>query len=99
MDLVAKYPGHMLAPHAQFWITEAYYIDRDGHHALAEYASLLRRWPRSPRGPDALLRVGQCQARLGAPAAARATWQRLVREYPRSAAAGRARALLGGATR
>lgn len=99
MDLVAAHPGHMLAPHAQFWIGEAYYIDRDCHHALAEYEVLLRRWPRSPRVPDALLRIGQCQARLGAPAAARVTWQRLVRAHPRSAAAVQARGLLGAAVR
>jgi TolA-binding protein len=49
--------------------------------------------------PDALLRIGQCQAGLGAPAAARATWQRLVRAHPRSAGAVQARGLLGAAAR
>jgi len=50
--------------------------------------------PGSPKVPDALLKVGLCQRNLRDEARARQTWQRLLRDFPRSEAAVKARAFL-----
>jgi tol-pal system protein YbgF len=94
MDFVAKYPRHSLAPRAQYWIGEAYYIQRDYPQALIEFNRVLEMAPTAPSAADALLRIGMCHANLREPAPAAAAWQRIMREHPRSDAAGRARSFL-----
>ena len=94
MDFVARYPKHSLAPRAQYWIGEAYYIQRDYPQALIEFNRVLEMAPMAPSAADALLRIGMCHANLREPAPAAAAWQRVMREHPRSDAAGRARSFL-----
>ena len=94
LDFLARYPKHALAPNAQFWIGEAYYAERDWRQALAEFEKVIDQAPASVKTPDALLKVGLCYMNLKEAARARQVWQMLVREYPESEAAGRARGLL-----
>ena len=94
MDFVAKYPTHPLAPHAHYWIGEAYYVQRDYRHALVEFRRVVEMAPGAPRVGDALVRMGMCHATLREPSAAAELWQRVVREYPRSEAAGKATSFL-----
>jgi tol-pal system protein YbgF len=94
LDFIAKYPKHPLAPSAQYWIGEAYYVQRDCPQALIEFNRVLQMAPTAPAAADALLRIGMCHASLRESAPAAAAWQRIVREYPRSDAAGKARSFL-----
>jgi tol-pal system protein YbgF len=94
MDLIAKYPGHPLAPAAQFWIGEAYYVHRDDRHALVEFQRVIEMAPVSRAAADALLRIGLVHTNLRENSRAQQAWQRVVRDYPASEAAGKARALL-----
>jgi tol-pal system protein YbgF len=97
MDFVAKYPKHGLLPRAQYWIGEAYYVQRDYPQALREFKRVLEMDPGALAASDAWLRIGMCHASLHQPAPATAAWQRVVREYPRSEAAGKARSFLRAA--
>jgi tol-pal system protein YbgF len=94
LDFIAKYPKHALAPRAQYWIGEAYYIQRDYPQALIEFNRVLDMALTAPSAADALLRIGMCHASLREPAPAAAAWQRITREYPRSEAAAKARSFL-----
>jgi len=94
LDFIARHPAHALAPHAQYWIGEAYFVQRDYRHAVVEFRRVLEMAPASPRAADALLRIGMCHATLGESAPAVAAWQRVARDYPRSHAAGTAHGLL-----
>jgi tol-pal system protein YbgF len=94
MDFIVKYPKHSLAPRAQYWIGEAYYIQRDYPQALIEFNRVLQMAPTAASAADALLRIGMCHANLREPAPAAAAWQRVMREHPRSEAAGKARSFL-----
>ena len=94
MDFIAKYPKHSLAPSAQYWIGEAYYVQRDYPQALIEFHRVLQMAPTAPASADALLRIGMCHANLRESAPAAAAWQRVVHDYPRSEAAGKARSFL-----
>jgi tol-pal system protein YbgF len=92
-DFVARYPKHPLVSSAQFWIGEAYYLQRDYRQAIAELQKTAD-VPASPKAPDALLRIGMSYAALRDASNAQQAWRRLVRDYPETEAATRARALL-----
>jgi TolA-binding protein len=61
-----------------------------------EFQRVVDAYPKSPRAPDALLRIAACHERLVDGARARATRERVVREHPGTEAATRARSLLAG---
>jgi len=93
-DFIARYPKHPLAARAQLWIGQAYFRQRDYRQALIEYRKAVDAASDPTAAADAWLRIGQAYAALRERPAAAAAWQRVVREYPESEAAGRARALL-----
>jgi len=92
LDFIKKYPTHELVANAQYWIGEAYYVQRDYSQALVEFQRVVA----LARGkvPDALVKIGLCYWSLHETTRARATWQQLVREHPSASPAGIGRALL-----
>jgi len=96
LDFIAKYPKHPLVANAQYWIGEAYYVQHDFRQAQAEFQKVLDVAPGSAKAADALLKIGYCQLHLRDTSRARATWQRVVQEFPKSEAATKARSLLAG---
>ena len=92
IDFIGTYPKHALAANAQYWIGEAYHVQRDYRQALVEFQKVLEM--RSGKIPDALLKIGLCHWTLRDPRRARAAWQRVVRDYPSTESARLARALL-----
>lgn len=94
-DFISKYPNHPLAVRAQLWIGDAYFKQRDFRQALLEYRKAVdAATPDSPVTADAWLKVGQAYASLRERPAATAAWQRVMREYPDTEAAGQARSFL-----
>lgn len=94
LDIVTKHPGHVLAPTAQYWIGEAYYVQHDYRQALVEFQKVVA-WP-STSSPiaDALVKIGLCYGALREGAHAQEVWRRVIREFPGSPAAAHARTLL-----
>jgi tol-pal system protein YbgF len=94
LDFMAKYPGHPLVANAQYWIGEAYYVQRDYRQAMAEFHKVARIAPASAKAADAYLKIGLCQRNLRDEPQARQTWQRVVHDFPQSEAAEKARVFL-----
>jgi tol-pal system protein YbgF len=96
LDFLARYPKHPLAANAQYWIGEAYYVQRDYRQALAEFQKVLDMPGRGAGGKaaDALLMMGLCYTNLREPGRAQQAWERVIREHPDTGAAARARSLL-----
>jgi len=94
MDFIARYPAHPEAPMAQSWIGEAYYEQRDYRQAIIELERVVTMAPTSFVAADALLKIGLAHTMLRENSRAQQAWRRLVREYPGSESAGKARALL-----
>jgi tol-pal system protein YbgF len=94
LDFIAKYPRHPLVANAQYWIGEAYYVQRDFRQAMLEFQKVPATAPGSAKAGDALLKIGLCQRQLRDEPHARQTWQRVVREFPKSEAAVKARTFL-----
>ena len=93
-EFADKHPGHPLAPSAEFWIGEAYFRSRDFEQAAQKYQKAIDLAPTGERAPDALLRLGLALRSLHREDRARDVWARLLRDFPDSEAALRARVVL-----
>jgi tol-pal system protein YbgF len=85
--LAAAYPQGQLADNTQYWLGEAYYVQRDWNNAAAAFERVLSAFPNSRKAPDALLKLGYTQAEQKRLDAARATLQDVTTRYPGSDAA------------
>lgn len=99
VELLDQFSDHQLAESAQHLLGESYYALQEFELALGEYLGLLERFPKGVKAPDALLRVGLCYRALGDVGEARSTWERLIRDHPRSAEAKRAKSFLAEGSR
>ena len=86
-SLLEKWPRGRYADNALYWSGEAYYVKRDYRSALGAFQAVLQRFPSSPKGPDAMLKVGLSQIELNQQTEGRATLQKLIDAYPQSSAA------------
>jgi tol-pal system protein YbgF len=97
-DFLAKHRLHALAASAQFWIGEAYFAVRDYQHAAVEYRKVLDLGPQTETASDALFKLGLAYWSLRQPDRAREVWTQLVRDFPQSGAAQKARSALRDAS-
>jgi len=85
---INTYPAGVYADNAQYWLGEAYYVQRDYDNALAEFDKVLKNYPRSAKVPDALLKMGYIQSDKANWKQANELLGRLVKDYPDSTSAG-----------
>jgi len=88
---LAEYPAGRYADNAQYWLGEAYYVTRRFEPALAEFRTLVDRFPESSKLTHALLKIGYIQDELGQREAAERTLEALVADHPQTTAARLAR--------
>ncbi len=81
---IVKYPRHSYASNAQYWLGEAYYVQKDYQRALVEFRATIETYPRGNKVPDALLKVGYCYAALGQADRAKSVLEQVVNLYPKS---------------
>lgn len=94
LDVVTKHPSHTLAPSAQYWIGESYYLQHDYRQALIEFQRVLDWGPTGSKIPETLVKVGLCYSHLREGLRAQEAWRRVLREFPESPSADQARTLL-----
>jgi len=81
-DFLGNYPQSTLADSAQYWLGEAYYVNRDYDSAGGAFRSLLKKWPDSRKAPDALLKLGYAQFAQKQYPAAKTTLTEVTKKYP-----------------
>lgn len=86
---LVKYPDHPMADNAMFWRGDSYFSLGDFGHAEQELAGALARFPQGIKAPDTLLKLGMTEDKLGQPDKARAYYDKLQKEFPKSDAARR----------
>ncbi|SVB87477.1 uncharacterized protein METZ01_LOCUS240331, partial [marine metagenome] len=64
-DFLSMFPQSQLRGNAQYWLAETYYSTRQFEQALTEFQIVLSNYPRSPKIPDAMLKVGYSNYELG----------------------------------
>jgi tol-pal system protein YbgF len=90
LEFVRIYPTHPLVPDAIYYIGETFEATAPDS-ALVRYQEVLSRFPQSARAPTALYKIGLIAEQRKDLATARATYQRVLQEYPRSEVADLAR--------
>jgi len=86
-DFLASYPDSEYADKAQFWLGEAFYVNRLFEQALVEYNVLLQNYPDSRKLAQAQLKAGFCQLELGQIEPAKQQLEDLIQHYPGTTAA------------
>ncbi|MBO4369163.1 MAG: tol-pal system protein YbgF [Desulfovibrio sp.] len=90
-EFLSKYPNGKYAPNAEFWLGECYYSQGKYKEALNQYSQVNAKYPKHHKNADALLKSSMSYKRMGDTANAKATYSKLMQEFPRSEAAQRAR--------
>jgi tol-pal system protein YbgF len=86
---LVRWPDHPFADNATYWRGEAYFAKGEYSRALEQFEALIVRFPLGNKVPDALLKAGISQQKLGNPLKAGTFFDKLRREYPKSDAARR----------
>jgi tol-pal system protein YbgF len=63
-SFLSTYPSSPLADNAQYWLGEAYYVNRSFPDSLAAFQRVVANYPLSRKLPDALLKMGFCYYEL-----------------------------------
>ncbi|MFW8566647.1 tol-pal system protein YbgF [Orrella sp. 11846] len=81
------YPDSALAPAAKFYLGSSLYANRNYKEANTTLQNLVKANPEHPRSPDALLVLAASQYELNDRAGAKASLQKITKDYPGSEAA------------
>jgi tol-pal system protein YbgF len=82
-----QFPTSPLADNAQYWLAETLYVRSKYTEALPAFRKVVEVYPQSAKMPDAMLKIGYCQAELGDRTAARTSLQEVMRQFPDTTAA------------
>jgi tol-pal system protein YbgF len=81
-EFLAANPNHRLAGNAQYWLGETYYARKDYKDAAAAFAEGVKKYPKSEKAPDNLLKLGMSLALLNRKADACGVLADLNRRFP-----------------
>jgi len=81
-SIISRFPEHELADNAQYWLAETDYVQQRYSQALGGFRTVIERWPRGNKVPDAMLKMAYCHAELGEKAKARDTLEKILKDYP-----------------
>lgn len=84
---LASFPNSQLADNGQYWLGEAYYVNKSFPEAQAAFQRVVDKYPQSRKRPDALLKIGYCQYELKQPELARNTLTIVATQFPDTPAA------------
>lgn len=93
-DFLASFPKHELAGNAHFWAGESYFQIKDYPRAALAYQEVIAKFPGSAKLQSAMLKQGIALHNAGKKDAARQRLNELVKRYPKSPEAGRAKTFL-----
>ncbi len=92
-ELIEIFPSHVLISNCHYWLAKAQY-EQQNYAAAAAACQRVLQFSRSARQEDALFMLGNSLLQLQRPEEARATLQRLLRDYPDGRLAPQAQELL-----
>jgi tol-pal system protein YbgF len=81
---LVRYPDHTYAENAMYWRGECFFAKGDYGKAAEQFEGLTARFPFGNKTPDALLKLGLSQQRLGSQEQAQKTFAELKDRYPKS---------------
>ncbi|MEO8443591.1 MAG: tol-pal system protein YbgF [Gammaproteobacteria bacterium] len=86
-QFMVAFPDSSLSDNAQYWLAETHYVSQSYDKALPEFTTVVDKYPKSRKIPDALLKIGYCNYELKRYDAARKALKTVVANYPETTAA------------
>ncbi|MEW6039300.1 MAG: tol-pal system protein YbgF [Pseudomonadota bacterium] len=86
-SFTARYPSGDYADNGQYWLGEAYYVNRDFSGAKDAFQKLIRNFPQSAKVSDAALKLAYIESDTGQTASAKQMLNDVIKRYPGSSAA------------
>ncbi len=93
-QFVTDWPRHPRADNALYFSGMAFLAAKDFEHALQSFERVINQYPAGDAVLDSMLKLADCRMKLKGPREARATWEKIVANYPGTAAATQAQARL-----
>ncbi|WP_298032046.1 tol-pal system protein YbgF [uncultured Desulfovibrio sp.] len=93
-DFLKNYKDHNLAPEAQYYLAECYFQRNQFADAALAYDTVIKKYSKSSHAPGAYLKQGISFSKLNQGAAAKARMQELIKMFPNSPEAARAKSFL-----
>ncbi len=90
-DFIAQNPNSDLTDNAAYWIGESLFSQKKYQDAIAQFDSVVTKYPKSDKVPGALLKKGYAYIALGEKSQGIVQLQYVLHEHPTSAEAGLAR--------
>jgi len=81
-DFVARYPTNRLSSNAQYWLGETYFVRGRFQAAAAAFAEGYQKYPKGPKAPEDLLKLGTALSQLGRKPDACRAFAQLDRDFP-----------------
>jgi tol-pal system protein YbgF len=81
---LVRYPDHPYVENATYWRGECFYAKAEYARAAEQFEGVVARFPYGNKAPDALLKLGLSQQRLGSQEQAQKTFAELKDRYPKS---------------
>lgn len=82
--LLSKDPNNLYANNAQFWLGEAYRVNKNTEAARKAFSLVLEKYPTSQKVPDALLKLGTIEMEQKNSAKAKEYLTRVMTDFPNS---------------
>jgi tol-pal system protein YbgF len=79
---LAAYPASQLADNAQYWLGEAYYVNKSFPEAQNAFQRVIDKYPQSRKRPDSLLKIGYCEYEMKQWDLAKATLSQVATQFP-----------------
>ena len=86
-SFLTAYPSSSLDDNAQYWLGEAYYVNKSFPEATLAFQKVIEKYPDSRKIPDALLKIGFCRYETKQWDAAKSMLSQVVSQYPDTPAA------------
>lgn len=85
-EFLSRYSSDTLAGNAQYWLGETYYVQGNYPEAAKVFAQGYKKYPKSSKAPDNLLKLGLALSQAGKKQDACVTFQQLGTQYSNAAA-------------
>ena len=82
--LLSKDPNNQYANNAQYWLGEAYRVNKNNDAARKAFNLVIEKYPNSAKVPDALLRLGLMEIEQHNTAKAKDYFTRVITDFPNS---------------
>ncbi|MBI1309594.1 MAG: tol-pal system protein YbgF [Proteobacteria bacterium] len=90
-EFLKRYPKDKLADNAWYWLGETQLVQNNPAGAVVSFRNGLQAFPQGAKAPGNLFKMGVALEQLKKPELAKAAWEKLVRDYPKSQEATRAK--------